>query len=107
MNGEDHTVRPDIIIHNRKTGSQKRNVLAVECKKQGAHARDIEDDQKKIHAFMEGTRYEYWFGLQVVYGQDGVCGELFFKSDNRIQSILLSVSPQRKSVFENSLRQAS
>jgi hypothetical protein len=95
MNGKDHTVRPDIIIHNRKTGSQKRNVLVVECKKQGAHARDIEDDQKKIHAFMEDTRYEYWFGLQVIYGQDGVCGELFFKSGNRIQSIPVSVSPQR------------
>jgi hypothetical protein len=45
MNGEDHTVRPDIIIHNRKTGSQKHNVFVVECKKQGAHARDIEDDR--------------------------------------------------------------
>jgi hypothetical protein len=32
INSEDRTVRPDIIIHNRKTGSQKRNVLAVECK---------------------------------------------------------------------------
>lgn len=78
MNGENHTVRPDIIIHNRKTGSQKRNVLAVECKKQSAHARDIEDDQKKILSFMEDTRYEYWFGLQVIYGRDGVHGEFFF-----------------------------
>jgi hypothetical protein len=95
INGENHTVRPDIIIHNRKTGSQKRNVLVVECKKQGTPPRDIEDDQQKLRAFMEDTRYEYWFGLQVIYGRDGVCGELFFKSDNRIQSVELSVSPHQ------------
>jgi hypothetical protein len=57
----------------------------------GHTPREIEDDQKKIRAFMEDTRYEYWFGLQVIYGKGVVCGELFFKSDNRIQSVELSV----------------
>jgi hypothetical protein len=95
MNGEDHTVRPDIIIHNRKTGSQKRNVFVVEGKKQDAHARDIEDDQKKIRAFMGDTRYEYTFGLQVIYGRDGVRGELFFRNGKRIHSVKLSVPSQQ------------
>jgi hypothetical protein len=95
MNGEDHTVRPDIIIHNRKTGSQKRNVLAVECKKQGAPAREIEDDRKKIRAFIEDTRYEYAFGLQVIYGRDGVRGELFFRNGKRMNSMKLSVPSQQ------------
>jgi hypothetical protein len=95
INGEDQTVRPDIIIHNRKTGSQKRNVLAVECKKQGAPAREIEDDRKKIRAFIEDTRYEYAFGLQVIYGRDGVRGELFFRNGKRMNSMKLSVPSQQ------------
>jgi hypothetical protein len=95
INGEDQTVRPDIIIHNRKTGHQKLNILAVECKKQGAPARDIEDDQQKLRAFMEDTRYEYTFGLQVIYGRDRVRGELFFKDGKRMNSMKLSVPPQQ------------
>lgn len=35
INGEDKIVRPDIIIHNRKTGPDKLNFLVVECKKRG------------------------------------------------------------------------
>jgi hypothetical protein len=89
--GEDDTVRPDIIIHNRKTGSQKLNFLVVECKKQGVPAREIEDDQKKIRTFMEDKRYKYAFGLQVIYGRDGVSGELFFKNGKRMNSRKLSV----------------
>jgi hypothetical protein len=95
MSGEDHTVRPDIIIHNRKTGCQKLNVLVVECKKEGAPEKDIEDDEKKICAFMEDERYEYRFGLQVIYGRNGVWGKLFFKSGDGIKSMTLSVSPQQ------------
>jgi hypothetical protein len=95
VNGEDHIVRPDIIIHNRKTGSQKLNFLAVECKKQGAPPKEIESDQKKIRAFMEDTRYEYAFGLRVIYGRDGVCGELFFRNGKRINSMKLSVPSQQ------------
>ncbi len=93
INGEDHTVRPDIIIHNRKTGPQKLNILAVECKKQDTSAKEIEEDKKKIRAFMEDERYQYQFGLQVIYGQDGVRGELFFKDGKRMNSMKLSVPP--------------
>jgi hypothetical protein len=95
INGEDHTVRPDIIIHNRKAGSQKLNVLVVECKKQGAPAKEMAQDSGKIRAFMKDTRYEYWFGLQVIYGRDGVCGELFFRNGKRINTMKLSVPPQQ------------
>ena len=100
VNDEDQTVRPDIIIHNRKTGSQKLNFLVVECKKQGAPAKEIEEDGKKIRAFMADKRYEYAFGLQLVYGSDGVCGDLFFKSGNSIKSIQLSVSPSSKTIAQ-------
>jgi hypothetical protein len=84
INGEDKRVRPDIIIHNRKTGPEKLNFLVVECKKQGAPEKDIEEDRQKIYALMEDERYEYLFGLQVVYGGNGVQGTLFFKSGTSI-----------------------
>jgi hypothetical protein len=67
----------------------------VECKKQGAPAREIEDDRKKIRAFIEDTQYEYAFGLQVIYGRDGVRGELFFRNGKRMNSMKLSVPSQQ------------
>ena len=82
---ERKIVRPDVIIHNRKTGPEKRNFLVVECKKQGASLYDIEYDREKIRAFMEDQKYEYSFGLQVVYGPYGVKGTLFFKEQGRIK----------------------
>ena len=84
INGQDKRVRPDIIMHNRKTGPEKLNFLVVECKKRGAPEKDIEEDRQKIYALMEDERYEYSFGLQVVYGGNGVQGRLFFKSGTRI-----------------------
>lgn len=86
INGEDKTVRPDIIIHNRKTGHKKVNLLVVECKKQGASEDDIRKDRQKIEALMMDERYEYSFGLQVIYGEAVVEGKLFFKSDTSIIS---------------------
>jgi len=86
INGEDKRVRPDIVIHNRKAGPKKLNLLVVECKKQGASEQDIEEDRQKIRALMKDKKYEYSFGLQVVYGRDGVKGELFFKSGTKIIS---------------------
>jgi hypothetical protein len=67
----------------------------VECKKQDAPAREIEDDQKKIRAFMEDTRYEYAFRLQVIYGRDGLRGELFFRNGKRINSMKLLMPSQQ------------
>jgi hypothetical protein len=86
INGEDKRVRPDIIIHNRKTGHEKVNFLVVECKKKGASEDNIVKDRQKILALMRDERYEYSFGLQVIYGRDGVEGELFFKSGTSIIS---------------------
>lgn len=83
-NGKNRRVRPDIIIHNRKTGPEKQNFLVVECKKQGAPQEDLEEDGRKICDLMKNERYEYWFGLLVVYGRDWVRGTLFFKSGKSI-----------------------
>jgi hypothetical protein len=71
INGEDKPVRPDIIIHNRKTGHEKVNFLVVECKKKGASEDNIGKDRQKILALMRDERYEYSFGLQVIYGREG------------------------------------
>ena len=84
INGENKSIRPDIIIHNRKTGHEKVNLLVVECKKKGAAKDDIEKDRQKILALMGDEKYEYSFGLQVIYGRDGVKGKLFFKSGTKI-----------------------
>ena len=92
INGEDKTVRPDIIIHNRKTGHEKVNLLVVEGKKEGASEDDISKDRRKIVALMMDERYEYSFGLQVIYGRDGVKGKLFFKSATSIISEVVACS---------------
>ena len=84
INGCDSTLRPDIIIHNRKSGLEKRNFLVVECKKIGCTKEEIEEDKQKIIAFMVDDRYKYSFGLQVIYGKDQVTGFLFFKGDKGI-----------------------
>lgn len=78
-NSEELVVRPDIIIHNRKSGKQKKNFLIVECKKYGARCAEVEEDRKKVRAFMENSKYSYSFGLQVVYKKDEIKGSLFYK----------------------------
>lgn len=84
--GQEKIVRPDIIIHNRKTGTEKLNFLVVECKKEDTPPEKIKEDRQKIHALMEDEKYEYRFGLQVVYGKGRVKGTLFFKRGQRIES---------------------
>lgn len=71
-------VRPDIIIHNRLSGSQKINLLVVECKIKGASAKTLSRDRTKIRALMRDSKFEYQFGLQVVYGNSGVSGTFFY-----------------------------
>ena len=84
-NGEELVVRPDIIIHNRKSDERKMNFLIVECKKNGAQAAELDRDRNKIKAFMENDRYNYFFGLQVVYGINEIKGTLFYKSGEVIK----------------------
>ncbi len=84
--GQERRVRPDIIIHNRKTGYQKRNFLVVECKKDTATDEERAEDVRKIRAFLTDPRYEYMFGLQAIYSSDGVSGCLFFKANGQVSS---------------------
>ena len=67
IGGEKRRVRPDIIVHNRKSGKAKFNCLVVECKKSDAYPQGIEEDCKKIAALMTNSRYDYNFGLQILY----------------------------------------
>ncbi len=83
---DERIVRPDIIIHNRKSGEEKENILIVECKKSGAEHTAIVDDSKKIHALMKNEKYKYSFGLQVIYNKNLIEGTLFYKSDGAIES---------------------
>lgn len=93
INGNEKTVRPDIIIHNRKSGEAKKNTLIVECKKQRADTTEIENDKQKILAMMQDKRYEYLFGLQVIYGKTGVQGIFFFKDEAGIHPEKINVYP--------------
>lgn len=85
-NGQEQIVRPDIIIHNRKTGPEKANFLVIECKKEGTAREEIADDRKKIKAFMENKRYKYNIGLQVIYGKDQIKGTLFYRNGQDIEN---------------------
>lgn len=91
IDGKEKTVRPDIIIHNRKSKEAKKNILVVECKKQGADRKEINDDEKKILALMQHEKYDYLFGLQVIYGKNGVQGLFFFKDGEGIQQEEINV----------------
>ncbi|MBT4482481.1 MAG: hypothetical protein HOC71_02245 [Candidatus Latescibacteria bacterium] len=82
--GQENRVRPDIIIHNRRSGAEKINFLVVECKKDSATHEEKAKDIKKIEAFLTDNRYEYEFGLQAVYSKHGITGRLFFKKNGQI-----------------------
>jgi hypothetical protein len=86
VNGSEQFVRPDIIIHNRKTGRKKANFLVVECKKGGTAREKVTDDCKKIRAFMENGRYQYTFGLQVIYERGEIKGTLFYRNGQNIEN---------------------
>lgn len=75
--GGEKGVRPDIVIHNRKSGVEKRNILVVECKKHPANAYDLSTDKSKIKAFLTDEKYKYEFGLQVLYSASSVTGTFF------------------------------
>ena len=83
---QQKTVRPDIIIHNRKSGNDKKNFLVVECKKSGTARAEIADDRKKIRVIMDDKKYQYTFGLQVIYGKDQIKGTLFYRNRQGIEA---------------------
>jgi len=85
LKGETVTARPDIIIHNRISGQQKKNFLIVECKKQSASKADKQYDILKIIEFMHHDKYLYEFGLQVIYDENIIKGTLFYKVGTEIE----------------------
>ncbi len=81
-NGQKKELRPDIIIHNRKDGSEKINILVVEAKKDDISTHDI----RKIKAFMNDSDYEYRYGLTISYCKrnDRVNACLYSYKENQI-----------------------
>jgi hypothetical protein len=86
MNGANKILRPDIIIHNRKSDRDKSNFLVVECKKDGSSQAEIEEDKRKICAMMDDGCYQYLFGLRVSYGRDNIEADLFYRNNGGIDS---------------------
>ena len=91
LKGETVTARPDIIIHNRKSGEEKDNFLIVECKKHGASDSKIEKDVEKIIEFIGRSAYQYKFGLQVIYNKNEITGTLFYKDGTEIEQEEIAV----------------
>jgi len=88
-NGQEKRVRPDIIIHNRKSGDDKINILVVECKKEPAKEDDKATDRQKISAFLTDPKYNYDFGLQVLYSKNCLTGSFFFKNGTEVKSQII------------------
>jgi hypothetical protein len=84
-------VRPDIIIHNRKTECQKNNFLVVECKKSGAKKNELDADMAKLKAFIRDDKYRYKFGLQVKYGGSKIKGMLLYSTQEGIKRKTITV----------------
>ena len=83
-NGQENRVRPDIIIHNRRSGDKKKNFLVVECKKEDAPESDKIKDLAKLEAFITDQKYQYKFGLQVIYSRHQVRGTLVYEDKGDI-----------------------
>jgi hypothetical protein len=81
---ESGRVRPDIIIHNRKSGDDKKNIIVVECKKAPVNDQDLNKDISKLKAFLTDEKYLYDFGLQVTYSSTNVSGQLYYKNEGQI-----------------------
>lgn len=82
--GQEDRVRPDIIIHNRRSGDNKNNFLVVECKKEDAPDQKKNDDLRKLEAFIRDKKYKYKFGLQVIYGNHEIKSTLLFEDNGTI-----------------------
>jgi hypothetical protein len=86
INGRTERVRPDIIIHNRRSGTDRLNLLVAECKKSDASYQEISHDRRKIIALMTDLRYQYHFGLQIIYGRPAIRGTFYYKQDSSIKA---------------------
>ena len=99
IDGQEELVRPDIIVHNRKSGNTKDNVLVVECKKTGAYSGDVEYDRKKIVALMTDETYDYRFGLQVQYGVTMIKAVFFSRPQGALEEehLVVPLNPNLQS----------
>ena len=89
--GREERVRPDIIIHNRRSGDNKKNFLVVECKKKNANEDKINADVKKLEAFIQDPKYQYEYGLQVTYDDKNITALLLFSLDGEVKKVPLSL----------------
>ena len=88
-------VRPDIIIHNRKSEEDKINFLVVECKKKSSSsAQDRAYDQEKLKALLSDETFKYEFALQVIYDRQSVSGILYERSFGEIRADNIQIPPQ-------------
>lgn len=72
-------VRPDIIVHNRKDGDEKRNILIVEAKKFNINRHD----KSKVVSLMTDADYQYTYGLTVSYCRNDNFIEAYLYEANR------------------------
>lgn len=77
-------IRPDIIIHNRKSGDQKVNLLIVEAKK----TKDSAEDENVIKCLMNDLEFHYKYGLRIIYNdlsKETTKAFLYYKESGKIQ----------------------
>jgi hypothetical protein len=88
-----HRIRPDAIFHQR--GHDRKNILAVECKKGYTNAHD----RAKIVALLQ-TPYRYRFGALISYfpERDYFRYFLYFRRGDTIDYILRNLSKEDFSV---------
>ena len=85
IEGVEQIIRPDIIIHNRKSGEDKSNFLVAECKKNGCGEKDINNAITKILGVMTSEDYEYEYGLFVKYLEKSIRGRFFYKEQGDVK----------------------
>ena len=85
VDGRQKSVRPDIVIHNRLNNDRKLNLLVIECKMATTRHKRIEWDRKKLLAFMQDDRFQYQYGLQVIYDTGRITAELYSRIGSKIE----------------------
>ena len=84
IDGAEQIIRPEIIIHNRKSGEDKSNFLVAECKKNGCSKKDTDNAIIKILGVMRSEDYEYEYGLFVKYLEKSITAKFFYKEEGGI-----------------------
>lgn len=70
LDGWPNGCYPDLIIHKR--GTNAANLLVMECKGWWSGERDILNDKRKIREFLNSERYQYLFGLLIVFEREEI-----------------------------------